>query len=491
MLKSENACLTKFLIPGRDSREAKMTNRIIVSALASFTLTAAPLTAQQFSQDIPLSGLGNGNSAKPFGIAYEPGLDRIFVAVAGAFGAENNVVAVIDPNTDTVVSTIPVGLYPEEIAFGYDTNGALLYGAVTNSTSGTVTIFDPNLNVRGEVTLPDPFGFGTCYPFGIAWDGGIERFYVSTLDGTGDVHSVNPATLTTSPIAPYNAVSSSGSRLLVHAGRLWNGATRYNASFSNSDSFVVNFKISSKASEEVLIANETRHFYPSVQDIIALPNNDVLVGGLGFNGYLYHFDVNGTLLSTHHLKNASGAHGLAIGPQGRLLAICDLVTDTLVLYDMDERTELSATAMSSIGLGYGQPNNAVFVNKKLYVTSQATEEVVVFNNLPSPPPGSGYAGQLTISNSTPSLGDSVTIEVTGNGLVALAQSREGVKTNYRGLNADIGPQINLLGVSSTTYNESAAVPNNPALRGLRLWYQGAVDLDSTPQPTEPRALIVQ
>lgn len=469
-----------------------MTTRFLLGALASFTLTSAPLAAQQFSQDIPLSGLGNGNPAKPFGIAYEPGLDRIFVAVAGAFGAANNVIAVIDPNTDTVVGTIPVGLYPEEIAFGYDTNGALLYGAVTNSSSGTVTIFEPDLSVRGEITLPDPLGLGTCYPFGIAWDGGIKRFYVSTLDGTGDVHSVNPSTLTTSPIAPYNAASSSGSRLLVHAGRLWNGAARYNASFSNADAFVANYKLSNKTSEEVLIADETRHFYPSVQDIIALPNNEVLVGGLGLNGYLYQFDADGDVRSTLYLNNASGAHGLALGPQGRLLAICDLYSDNMILFDLDERTELSTTAMASIGQGYGQPNDAVFVHNKLYVTSQASEEVVVFDNLPTPPPAGGdYAGQITVSNPTPSLGDLVTVEVVGNGVVALAQAREAIGVNFRGFDMDIGPLITLRGVNGGAYGETVTVPNNAALRGLHLWFQGAVELDATPSLTEPRVLIVQ
>lgn len=469
-----------------------MTTRFLLGALASFTLAAAPLAAQQFSQDISLSGLGNGNPAKPFGIAYEPGLDRIFVAVAGSFGAANNVVAVIDPNTDTVVATIPVGLYPEEIAFGYDSNGALLYGAVTNSTSGSVTIFEPDLSVRGEVTLPDPFGLGTCYPFGIAWDGGIQRFYVSTLDGSGDIHSVNPATVTTSPIAPFNAAFSSGSRLLVHAGRVWNGATRYNATFTNADSFVANFKLSNKAGEEVLIADETRHFFPSVQDIIALPNDDVLVGGLGLNGYLYQFSADGELRNTLYLNNASGAHGLALGPQGRLLAICDLYSDNMIIYDLAERTELSTTAMGSIGLGYGQPNDAVFVHNKLYVTSQATEEVVVFDNLPTPPPaGGGYSGAISISNPTPKLGDTVTVDVTGNGVVALAQAREAIGVNFRGFDMDIGPQIKLVGVSPSSFSDAGTIPNNAALRGLHLWFQGAVELDATPSLTEPRVLIVQ
>lgn len=469
-----------------------MTTRFFAGALASFTLAAAPIAAQQFSQDIPLTGLGNGNPAKPFGIAYEPGLDRIFVAVAGAFGADNNVVAVIDPSTDTVVGTIQTGLYPEEIAFAYDANGNLTFGAVTNSSSGSVTLFDPGLTVLGEVDLPDPFALGSCYPFGIAWDSTTARFYVSTLDGSGDVHAVDPVTRSVDAAASLSATFSGGSRLLVHAGRLWTGATRYNASFSNGDAFVANFKLSNGTDEEVLIADETRHFFPSVQDIIALSNNDVLIGGLGLNGYLYQFDANGELRNTLYLNNASGAHGLALAPQGRLLAICDLYSDTLIVYDLAEREELSATSMGSVGLGYGQPNDAVFAHNKLYVTSQASEEVVVFDNLPTPPPASGgYSGQITISNPTPTLGDIVTVEVVGNGVVALAQAREAIGVNFRGLDMDIGPQISLMGVQRIAYGESATVPNNAALRGLHLWYQGAVDLDGTPRLTEPRLLIVQ
>ena len=117
---------------------------------------------------------------------------------------------------------------------------------------------------------------------------------------------------------------------------------------------------------------------------------------------------------------------------------------------------------------------------------------MVFDNLPTPPPAGGdFSGQITVSNPTPSLGDLVTVEVVGNGVVALAQAREATGVSFRGFDMDIGPLITLRGVNGIAYGETVTVPNNPLLRGLHLWFQGAVELDSTPRLTEPRVLIVQ
>ena len=204
-----------------------MTTRFFVGPCAALFLLCPLAASQQFSHDIPLAGLGNGNPAKPFGIAYEPANDRIYVAIAGSFGSENNLVAVIDPSSDAIVATITTGLYPEEIAFAYDANGDLAYGAVSNSSSGSLTIFDGANSVLGEVALPDPFGLGTCYPYGLAWDAASARFFVTTVDGTGDVHAVDPATLSVDAGASLSAAFSGGARALIHNGALWTAATRY------------------------------------------------------------------------------------------------------------------------------------------------------------------------------------------------------------------------------------------------------------------------
>ena len=468
-----------------------MTTRRFLGALASFALAAAPMAGQQFSHDIPLAGLGNGQPAKPFGLAYEPGLDRIFVALAGSFGGPNDVVAVIDPAVDAVVATIQVGLYPEEIAFAYDSLGQLQFGAVTNSTSGSVSLFDPSLNVLGEVALPDPFGLGTCYPFGICWEPGAQRFLVSTLDGSGEVYAIDPQAMSVDAAASHSLPLSSGSRMLVHQGRLWNAATRYNASFTSADAALASIELATGSQAETLLLSEARAFFPAVQDLIALPDGDVLAGAVASNGLLYRFDGQGQLESTIHLPSASGAHGLALGPQGRLLAVCDLYADTLIVYDLEARTETASFALNTIGLGYGQPNDAVFAHGKLYLSSQATEEVLVFDQLPSPPPAPSYAGSLTLSSSTPQPGDPVTATVQGSGAVALLIAREGTGAVLANGQLDIGPRVSLRAQGWTSAQLTQTLPQDPALRGLHLWLQGAVALDTTPALTEARVLIVQ
>lgn len=468
-----------------------MTTRFFVGPLAALCLLCPVSASQQFSHDIPLAGLGNGNPAKPFGISYEPSSDRIYVAIAGSFGSENNVVAVIDPNNDAIVATITTGLYPEEIAFAYDTHGNLVYGAVSNSSSGSLTVFDATNQVLGEIALPDPFGLGTCYPFGLVWDAGTARFYVTTVDGSGDVHAVDPATLTVDPGASLSAAFSSGARAIIHNGALWTSATRYNASFSNADASLARIDLKDGALHETLLIDETRAFYPGLQDLTTLASGQVIAGGLGFNGLLFRFSPSGQLERTIYLPDASGAHGLAIDPSGELLAICDLYSDTFVLYDLLNDQQLSATKLNTVGLGYGQPNDAVFVRGKLYVTSQATEEVVVFDQLPDPVPGAGYGGTIAVANSTPSLGDTVSVLVQGTGLVGLAMARQGVGGSFRGFDLQIGPQASLLGTATSQVVHAMSVPHRPELRGMPIWLQGAVDLAGAPHLTEPRVVVIQ
>lgn len=468
-----------------------MTTRFFVGPCAALFLLCPLAASQQFSHDIPLAGLGNGNPAKPFGIAYEPANDRIYVAIAGSFGSENNLVAVIDPSSDAIVATITTGLYPEEIAFAYDANGDLAYGAVSNSSSGSLTIFDGANSVLGEVALPDPFGLGTCYPYGLAWDAASARFFVTTVDGTGDVHAVDPATLSVDAGASLSAAFSGGARALIHNGALWTAATRYNASFSNADASLARIDLRNGDLHETLLLDETRAFFPGMQDLVLLDSGQVIAGGLGFNGMLYRFSPSGQLEGSIYLPDASGAHGLAVDASGELLAVCDLYSDTLVLYDLLNDQQISATKLNTIGIGYGQPNDAIFVHGKLYVTSQATEEVLVFDQLPDPKPGKGYSGTIVVSDATPSSGDLVSVSVNGTGLVCLAMAREGSGVSFRGFDLQIGPNTSLVGTATSKFQHSMSVPSRPELRGMHIWLQGAVDLSGTPQLTEPRVVIIQ
>ena len=242
---------------------------------------------------------------------------------------------------------------------------------------------------------------------------------------------------------------------------------------------------------ETLLLDETRAFFPGMQDLVLLDSGQVIAGGLGFNGMLYRFSPSGQLEGSIYLPDASGAHGLAVDASGELLAVCDLYSDTLVLYDLLNDQQISATKLNTIGIGYGQPNDAIFVHGKLYVTSQATEEVLVFDQLPDPKPGKGYSGTIVVSDATPSSGDLVSVSVNGTGLVCLAMAREGSGVSFRGFDLQIGPNTSLVGTATSKFQHSMSVPSRPELRGMHIWLQGAVDLSGTPQLTEPRVVIIQ
>jgi YVTN family beta-propeller protein len=468
-----------------------MTHKNQFWAGAALLLLGSVANGQQFSHDISLSGLGNGNAAKPFGISYEPSLDRLFVPIAGVFGSNNNVVAVIDPNTDLVVQTIPCGLFPEEVAFAYDTNGNLTYGGITNSSDGSVTLFDSSLQVVATVVLPDPFFFGTCFPYGITASADGSKFWVSTIDGSGEIYAIDLQTLSYDAAAGFTVPYASGSQMALHNGLLYSGTSRFNASWSDAEAGIAVIDPATGVIQETLLVPEGNGEFPGTQDFQVLADGRVLAGGLGFDGRMYAFEADGKLDRSYRTTTGGGANGLALDPTGELLVICDLPTNQVVFYDLLNSVEISAINLGTVGLGYALPNDAVFTHGKLYVTSQATEEVVVFNQLPDPTPGVGYVGSIEVDNPTPLPGDTVQVTVIGSGLVALAFARGDQAGSLQGTNLEIGPNAVLRGSAPGQFIDSAVIPNSSAMRGLHLWLQGGQNVDVSVELTAPKIIIVQ
>ncbi len=470
-----------------------MKNKALLGAGAALVLASA-LSGQQFSHDISLSGLGNGSPAKPFGIAYEPDQDLIYVPLAGVGGwpgSPNNVVAVIDPVTDSVVQTIDCGLYPEVVAFSYDVHGDLVYGAVTNSTDGSVTIWDDSLTVIATVVLPDPYAFGTCYPYGICASEDGSKFYVSTVDGSGEIYAIDLATLALDSSAGFTTPFASGSKMLATGGKLYAGTTRYNATWSDSDAGMAVIDVATGVVSETLLTAEGAGAFPGTQDVQLLDDGRVAVSGLMFDGYTYVFDTDGSLQRTFSQTSGSGAHGLAVSPDGDVLVCCDLPNDKVVFLDLENHVQIASISMNSIGLGYGQPNDAVFAHGKLYVTSQTTEEVVVFDQLPDPTPGPGYFGTLTVSNNTPVPGETITVSMSGAGVVALASARAGYAGTVNSVNVEIGPGAVLQGTGNGFFSKDALIPNIPTVRGARFWVQGGQNIFGGTELSEPQVIVVQ
>ncbi len=448
----------------------------------------APLDAQSFSHAISLAGLGNGGDARPFGLSYEPVHDEIYVAIAGSFANNNDAVAVIDPFSDTVLTTMTVGLFPEDIAIAYDAFGQPTLGAVSNSSDGSVSLFDPGTHtVLATVPLPDPFGFGTSYPFGVTAGG--PGFYVSTVDGSGAVYAIDATTLAYDPVSSLN-IGKSGGRLRADGGRLLIPSAAFTPSFTGGEGGLVVWQQTIQR-DEVYAADDGNFVYPAGQDLEVLPDGRMVLGGTDFQGRLELLDPSGQLLRSLRMSGATGAQGLALSPDGTLLAVCDLAHDLVVLWDMVNLVELSENSTLAAGIGYQQPNEAVFAHGKLYVSCQANEAVLVYDNLPTVTPGPGWAGTITVGDTTPDQGATVDVTVSGPGVVALLVAYDDLPGPYQGVDLDIGPNPISIGWGTGVFQHSFTVPMNPALRGRNFFAQGIVDALLHPAPTEPRAIVVQ
>lgn len=471
----------------------------VAECCAFLCLVLAPsVGAQNFKQDISLAGLGNGNAARPFGITAEPDTQRLFVAIAGDFFNNNNVVAILDPVTDSVTGTIPVGLFPEDIAFVYDSSGKALYGAVTNSSDGTVTLWDAQTDqVLSTVLLPDPFQFGTCFPFGITVADTGSHLYVGTVDGSGDIHAI---LLTNAPNFSYDSAASFnvGLRSIGRLRHLNSFAfaptSTFDAFFTGAEGGITGWSTGViPSSWQLSLVDKSGQFeFPGGQDLEVLADGSLVLGGTFFDNRLYLLDQSGTLDRTIRLSSDSGsAHGLALNSDESLLAVCDLAGNQLVLVDMINREEFSVTALPTVGQGYQQPNEAVFFLDKLYVTAQANEEVLVFDGLPTITPGGGFAGTLTVSEPAPALGSTTTVTVTGSGKVALVASEDDLPGNYSGLDLEIGPTHTLIGVGQSSFSKVFQIPNKSELHAQNVFFQGVVDVTNSPQGTAPKVVILQ
>lgn len=462
-----------------------------IAAFLAVCSCVSQLSAQSFSHDISLSGLGNGNPSKAFGLAADSASNRLFVAISGDFMGNNNVVAEIDTTTDSVLRTIPVGNYPEDIAFILNpVTGNATSGAVTNSTDGTVSVWNLASGVvTHTIQLPDPFGMGSCYPFGITAGG--PGLWVTTVDGSGAVYGIDTNTMTLDPSAEFNTSWKSNGRPLDTGTQVIVPTTTYTNTWTGSSAELFGTGEAAMGSWSALMAEDDGNYnFPGGQDVVELPNGNFVVGCLSTNARLYVVTPIGEVLRTIRLSAGGGAHGLALSDDGSLLVACDLPTGTISFVDMLNFVELASFQSSSTGQGYQQPNDAVFCNGQVYVTCQGSEEVMVFNNLPTPTPGAGYAGDLAVDwNNSPSGHSSLGLTVTGPGIVALFVSFDDLGGSYSNVNLEIGPSPILAGWAPGSFGKSWIVPNG-APRGMNIFAQGVVDVLNQPQTTTPRVVIL-
>lgn len=164
---------TTINLPGTPREIAYKQNKAFVTLITSNQVVTIDTNTQTTGTTINVGTL-------PFGIVYESGGDRIWVA-----NNFSNNVSVINPSTDTVIQTISVGNGPYGI--DYDPVNEKIY--VANESDGTVSvILTDDYSIQTTIS-------GFTNPSGVAYNGANGYFYVS--DYTANVVKwIDPATNT-------------------------------------------------------------------------------------------------------------------------------------------------------------------------------------------------------------------------------------------------------------------------------------------------------
>jgi YVTN family beta-propeller protein len=129
----------------------------------------------------------------PFGIAFNPNNGNMYMT-----NFNSGSVSVVNPSTNTVISTIPVGSAPFGIAF--NPNNGNMY--VTDAGNNSVSVINPSTNTF-VATIP----VGSA-PFGIAFNPNNGNMYVTNAGGK-----------TISVIAPLTTTYSGGCSGTIDAGQ--------------------------------------------------------------------------------------------------------------------------------------------------------------------------------------------------------------------------------------------------------------------------------
>ncbi|MGH8936369.1 MAG: hypothetical protein ACRDXD_08945 [Acidimicrobiia bacterium] len=178
---------------------------IAIIALWLVSLPSAS-AAQQF-QVVATIDVG----VNPFGDAIAPDGNTLWVANSGTFSDPGATVTVVNANTFAIDSVIPVGGFPEDIAFARAGSQAF----VTNSNDATVSVMDTvSRTTRQTVDLAAvPMEF----PFGIIATQDSQTVLVTSVAGQRDTSFKNVGLLDNSD--PTNVRVAGGIDIVGGTGR--------------------------------------------------------------------------------------------------------------------------------------------------------------------------------------------------------------------------------------------------------------------------------
>jgi YVTN family beta-propeller protein len=319
------------------------------------------------------------------------GQGPVAVAVSGSRAYVANydgTVSAIDTATNTVITTIPVGAAPRNLAVS--PNGNRVY--VANSNANTVSVIATNTNTVVDtivvgVPQDEPGEFSRVWDIAVSPDG--SRVYVTATGGTVSVinttsHAVS-GPYAAGPAATGIAVSPDGSRLYV-ATELWNsnitvmdtatmtviGTVFVGESYYPIDGaftadgkrlYMITGAQGEAAQMELaaLMVIDTDPTSPTYNTVIAgfsgydlggsdfISPSDVTFSSDGSRAYVN--DSGGNMVTvidtstnavvghiTTNLSPASGSRRIAISPDGDTLYITDSAADTVVTVSVASMT---------------------------------------------------------------------------------------------------------------------------------------------------------
>jgi DNA-binding beta-propeller fold protein YncE len=318
-------------------------------------------------------------SAGPWSAKLSADGQSLFVTLAGpvgTFGQENCLVARVDAATGTVSGSSSVGLFPEEIA--WTKAGPVRTGYVSNSTSGTVAVVDAQGQAIDTIVLPDPLGFGSCFPFGIATAPDQQRVYVGTLDGSGEIYALDPLSAT---VVDSLTIPGGHGRLAFFGRNLVVPVTEYDPFFTSSVASVV-FVDPDDPAGAVTVTIPSQSTFPSAQDVAIRCDGRVYLAGLALGSAIHVLDARTrSYLGSISVPTSGGYHqGLALSAEG-LLAVADYVSEELAFFDAWTEQPLGVVDLTSLPDVHLDPEELVFSKngRRLWAVCNGSDSLAVFD----------------------------------------------------------------------------------------------------------------
>jgi YVTN family beta-propeller protein len=311
------------------------------------------------NQPLSVSETIKGFSA-PYGIAFNPNNDLIYVSNYGQFNTTGTV-SVINGTTNTIIATIPVGKNPQAIA--YNPANGLFY--VANTLSSTLSIINGTSNsLIGSIVVGD---FPGKSPTGIAVNSINNTIYVTNM-GSNTVSVING----TSNVVVDNITSGAGGNLFSPTGIAYDS--------DNDNIYVLN-----RGSDTVSVINGTTNTLIDEISLNAIAPSAIVYNTL--NNYIYVTNmgsntvsvINGTsnaLVET--IQIGLGPNGIAFNQNNGNAYVANSINGTISVI-----SGLTNTISTTILIGINNTPSGVSYNlndDSIYTTNANSNTVSVIKN---------------------------------------------------------------------------------------------------------------